>query len=237
MGVLLVPYEIEGEMGLDVVISNQDASVADLIAALQLPADDPTILKPYHKQRYSVCRGCVTNCCKYNSIVVDLVAAERLAKQLGLSLSRFARTYLACHADLPFPEFKRRPCPFLMQNCCTVYEARALICRLYLCTPMTERLEKLRCAVLFAGEAALRQRLVEIGLAPDGWSPQNLLKALERRYRTGEITEDAWLRESEQLDLLLNYNPFQDGRGYGDVRLVECCTSSLWRSINAASSY
>ena len=106
MSVLLVPYEIEGEMGLDVVISNQDASVADLIAALQMPADDPTILKPYHKQRYSVCRGCVTNCCKYNSIVVDLVAAERLAKQLGLSLSRFARAYLACHADLPFPEFK-----------------------------------------------------------------------------------------------------------------------------------
>ncbi len=226
-----MPYEIEGETGLDVVIRNQEATVADLISALQLPADDPTIVKPYHKQRYGVCRGCVNNCCKYNSIVVDLVAAQRLATHLNLSLTRFAQTYLACHPDLPFPEFKRRPCPCLVDNCCTVYSYRALICRLYLCTPMTERLEKLRCAVLFAGEAALRQRLVELGIAPSQWQEEQLRVVIDRRYRRGSLSREQWEREQEQLDLLLYRNPFLAGKDYGSVLLKECCTAGLWLQI------
>lgn len=237
MGVRLVPYEIEGETGLDVVVSDQNSTVADLIAALQLSADDPAILKPYHKQRYSVCRGCVNNCCKYNSIVVDLVAAQRLAEHLGLNLSRFAQAYLSCEPDLPFPEIKQRPCPFLVQNCCTVYAARALICRLYLCTPMTERLEKLRCAVLFAGEAALRQRLVELGLAPSNWHKKHLMAALDLGRRTGAISREAWEQEHKQLDLLLHRNPFLAGRDYETVRLKECCAPELWQFVNNSEEY
>lgn len=237
MGIRLVPYEIEGETGLDVIVDDQNASVADLIAALQLPADDPSILKPYHKRRYSVCHGCVNNCCKYNSIVVDLVAAERLAEHFGLNFSRFAQVYLSCEPDLPFPEFKQRPCPFLVQNCCTVYAARALICRLYLCTPMTERLEKLRCGVLFAGEAALRQRLVELGLAPSSWHKKHLMAALDLRRRIGAITQEAWVQEHEQLDLLLHRNPFLIGSDYETVRLKECCTPELWQFVNNNEEY
>lgn len=232
MGVHLVPYEIDGEMGLDVVVSNQQASVADLMAAMQPPADDPTIVKPYHKRRYSICRGCINNCCQYNSIVVDLVAAERLADRLGMSLGRFAKAYLSGDPDLPFPEFKQQPCPFLVQNCCTVYSARALICRLYLCTPMSERLEKLRCSILFAGEAALRQRLVELGLGPSSWREKNLRAALNLRRRSGSISQGAWERESEQLDLLLARNPFLAGRDYTTVLLKECCTTELWQLIS-----
>lgn len=232
MGVHLVPYEIEGETGLEVVVRNQQASVADLIAAMQLPADDPTIVKPYHKRRYSVCRGCINNCCKYNSIVVDLVAAEQLAARLDMSLSRFAKTYLSVDPDLPFPEFKRQPCPFLVQNCCTVYSARALICRLYLCTPMSDRLEKLRCAVLFAGEAALRQRLIDLGIGPSSWQEKNLLAALDLRRRSGSITPENWEREHEQLNLLLNRNPFLAGRDYTTALLKDCCVPELWQLVN-----
>lgn len=231
MGVQLLPYEIEGEIGLDVVITNRDATVADLIQALQLPADEPSIVKPYHKQRYGVCRGCVNNCCKYNSIVVDLVAAQRLATNLGLSLSRFAQSYLSYHPDLPFPEFKRRPCPFLVDNCCTVYSSRALICRLYLCTPMTERLEKLRSAVLLAGEAALRQRLVELGIGPGSWHERQLREALNRRYRGGDLSHEGWVERKEQLDLLLHGNPFLEGRDYDNTLLRECCVPELWLQI------
>lgn len=231
MGLRLLPYEIEGEMGLDVVIDDQEASVEDLIVALQQPADDPTILKPYHKQRYGICRGCINNCCKYNSIVIDLVAAERLAAQQGLSLSRFAQTYLSCQPDLPFPELRRRPCPFLVQNCCSVYSARALICRLYLCTPMTERLEKLRCAVLFAGEAALRQRLVELELAPLNWHAESLHADLERRYQAGTMSVAGYTEAVEQLELLLYCNPFLRTNSYSAVRLKSCCTAALWQQL------
>lgn len=231
MAVKLIPCEIEGEVGLDVVIANQDATVADLIQALQQPADDSTIIKPYHKQRYGVCRGCVNNCCKYNSIVVDLVAAERLSAHLGLSLRDFAHSYLSCHSDLPFPEFKRRPCPFLVDDCCTVYVNRALICRLYLCTPMTERLEKLRAAVLLMGEAALRQRLLEEGVVARHWQERQLQESLYRRYRSGALTMDEFEREQEQLELLLHGNPFLAGKGYDDTKLRECCSGDLWLQI------
>ncbi|NLY53056.1 MAG: YkgJ family cysteine cluster protein [Firmicutes bacterium] len=231
MAVELIPVTIEGETGLDVRVHRQEATVSDLIAAMQLPADDPKILKPFHKQRYAVCRGCVNNCCKYNPIVIDLVAAERLARHHSLNLMQFARQYLALTPDLPYPELRRRPCPFLRQNCCTVYEARALICRLYLCTPMTTRLEKLRCAVLLAGEAALQQRLVELGVAPRSWQPTQLMAALKHSYRAGKLTPEAYRREREQLDLLLERNPFLDGCDYDEVCLRQCCTEDLWQTI------
>lgn len=232
MGVRMVPHEIEGETGLDVVIDDQDATVADLVAALQIPADDPTILKPHHKQRYHVCRGCINNCCKHNYIVIDLVAAERLAVVFGLTLNLFAKRYLSLAPDILFPELKRRPCPFLEHNICTVYDARALICRLYLCTPMTDRLEKLRCAVLFAGEAALRQRLVELGIAPSNWRGPQLERALRRRYQDGQISAEKFASELAELELLLYRNPFRNGRAYHEVLLRDCCTPALWHFIN-----
>lgn len=231
VSVELLPVAIEGEIGLDVCVLSSRATVADLSAALQAATDDPHVLKPFHKQRYSVCRGCVNNCCKYNAIWVDLVAAERLAARQGLSLRRWASRYLANDPDLPYPEFRRRPCPFLKDNCCTVYAERPLICRLYLCTPMTDRLEKLRCAVLLAGEAALRQRLVELGYAPRTWTERYLGQQLQQRWQAGELTPAAWHQEQEQLDLLIANNPFFSGRDYQTVRLQECCTPQLWQTL------
>lgn len=232
MTIRLVPTEIDGEMGLDVEILSRDATVADLLTALEAPADDPAVFKPYHKERYARCEGCTYNCCKSNDITVDLVSAERFAQSLNLSLKQFAKGHLKLNPDLPFPEFKRRPCPFLQANRCTVYGERALICRLYLCTPMTERLEKLRCAVLLAGEAALRQRLVELKLAPANWHPQHLREALKQRHRSGEISREHWQEESEHLGVILSANPFTRGQSYEQVKLRDCCTDSLWEQLS-----
>jgi Fe-S-cluster containining protein len=227
------PCEIEGEVGLDVQVNDPWATVADLLIAMQSPADDPGVLKPFHKQRYARCAGCVNNCCKHNNITVDLVAAEELAETLGLSLQRFAREYLSFNPDLPFPELRRRPCPFLLANRCTVYQSRALICRLYLCTPMTDRLEQLRSAVSFAGEAALRQRLVELGLAPANWSAQALLRDLRQRSQQGGLAKERWSIASEYLNLQLRCNPFSAGKGYAEVLLSDCCADQLWQQLRA----
>ncbi len=231
VGVELIPIDIEGETGLDVVIRDPSASVADLLMAMQAPADDASVFKPYHRQRYGRCEGCVTNCCKSNDIVIDLVAAEAIASRLGLGLHQFAGSYLRMNDDLLFPEFRKRPCPFLIANRCTVYQERALICRLYLCTPMTDRLEKLRCAVLLAGEGALRQRLVELRLAPASWAAGALRAHLRARYQHGELDGERWHEEQEQLDLLLSHNPFVDGAQYDQIRLVDCCTDTLWTRL------
>lgn len=224
----LTPIEIEGEIGLDVRIHDPLATVSDLLDAMQTPTDDPGIFKPHHKQRYGRCEGCVNNCCKSNDIVVDLVAAEAMAAQAGVSLREFAGSHLRIDKDLLFPELRKRPCPFLDANRCSVYHERALICRLYLCTPMTDRLERLRCAVLLMGEAALRQRLVELELAPAAWQAAALYIQLKTRYKSGELSTERWQEEREQLELLLARNPFADGSGYDQVRLIDCCTDELW---------
>lgn len=227
----LIPWAVDGETGLDVLVNNQQATVSDLLQAMQQPADDPSVLKPFHKQRYASCAGCVNNCCKYNCITVDLVAAQALATGCGLDLAQFAQAYLNLSPNLPYPELRRQPCPFLVANRCTVYSARALICRLYLCTPMSERLEQLRAAVSFAGEAALRQRLVELGLAPNNWTAAAGRQSLCQRYQRREITRESWLERSEQLEIELERNPFRDGRGYDSISLRECCTDRLWQSL------
>lgn len=235
MDVAVVPCEIEGEIGLDVVITGRTATVADLLGALQAAADDPSVLKPFHRERYACCAGCINNCCKYNSITPDLIAATAMAAKLRLDLPRFAELYLNLSRDLPYPEFRRHPCPFLIQNRCSVYAERALICRLYLCTPMTERLEQLRAAISFAGEAALKQRLVELGLAPANWSAAAERQALRLRRHRREISPEDYSRSSEQLQILRHDNPFSGGKDYETVRLVECCTDQLWYSLTADS--
>ncbi|MGI6344061.1 MAG: YkgJ family cysteine cluster protein [Bacillota bacterium] len=231
MGVSLLKCAIDGEMGLDVSVTDPDATVADLLAAMQQPADDPTVFKPFHKQRYAICAGCVNNCCRSNRITPDLVSALALAASLGLSLQQFARAYLNCAADLPYPEFRRRPCPFLRNDRCSVYRDRALICRLYLCTPMSDRLEQLRGAVLLAGETALQQRLLELGIGPHQWQPARQRQSLRQRYQRGELSQERYRREQEQLETLLEHNPFREGKGYGSVRLVDCCPDWLWMAL------
>jgi hypothetical protein len=225
--------EIEGEMGLDVAITDPNATVFDLLAAMQWATDDPRIVKPFHRQRYARCEACVNNCCKHNYITPDLVSANALAAHLGMDLSRFAHKYLCLSPDVPYPEFKHRPCPFLIANRCSVYEHRSLICRLYLCTPMSDRLEQLRAAVSFAGEAALKQQLLQLGLGPPTWSARLERQTLRQRLQRDEISQQQWRERSEQLGILWEHNPFLPGQSYQDVRLADCCTDFLWQQLTS----
>jgi len=96
---------------------------------------------------------------------------------------------------------------------------------------MSDRLEKLRAAVLLAGEAALRQRLVELGLGPKIWQHKVIRADLHQRHTRSEISRTEWHEQNAQLDILLRKNPFQDGKGYADILLRECCTDKLWASL------
>lgn len=216
---------IEGETGLDIIVVNSEATVEDLLQALQAPADDPRVYKPLLRERYGRCAGCLYNCCKSNDIPLDLIAALSLADSLGLTLKRFAQAYLKLDSSVVFPEFRKRPCPFLSNNLCTVYEARALICRLYICTPMSDRLERLRCAVLLMGEGALRQRLVDLGLGPKSWTEPYLVKSLQDKHKLGLF------EELSHLDILIHHNPYLLGKTHATTKLRECCTEELWEEL------
>jgi Fe-S-cluster containining protein len=231
MGLVLCTILIDGENGLNVARVSPDATVSDLLKAMQTPADDPLVYKPLHRSRYGVCAGCVYNCCKSNDIPLDLISARAIAFSLGLSLASFAQRFLKLDHTSLFPEFRKRPCPFLNNNLCTIYEQRALICRLYICTPMSETLEKLRSAALLMGEAALRQTLVEQDLGPAAWTEDFLARDLYRQHKQGLISSDRLEEELEMLDMWIHRNPFLEGHGYDTVRLRDCCTETMWKRV------
>ena len=74
-------------------------------------------------------------CCRYLRIILDQEDITRLSKRLKMSKSHFLRLY----AESLSPDrkgigkedicFSVSPCPFLEENCCTIYEDRPKSCR------------------------------------------------------------------------------------------------------------
>lgn len=76
------------------------------------------------------CTTCA-NCCKVMRPVLMPQDVQRLARHLTLSEDAFRSRYLQKHKDQQGEVFKNRPCPFLVENRCTVYSCRPDDCRSY----------------------------------------------------------------------------------------------------------
>ena len=78
------------------------------------------------------CTQCA-NCCRKLNPTLTLTDAKRLARHLGMTAIAFTTRYLQKiqqdKKDLLI--FKKRPCPFLKNKHCTVYEVRPSDCRSY----------------------------------------------------------------------------------------------------------
>ena len=78
------------------------------------------------------CTACA-NCCREVSPTLSVNDVERLAGHLGMNRSQFASKYLKqaeSEEDNPWV-IRERPCPFLKDNRCAVYEYRPADCRDY----------------------------------------------------------------------------------------------------------
>jgi len=73
------------------------------------------------------------NCCRKVSPMFDKKDVERLARHLGTTESEFvAKHLLPAESGEDFPWIMReRPCPFLRENRCSVYDQRPDSCRCY----------------------------------------------------------------------------------------------------------
>jgi Fe-S-cluster containining protein len=76
------------------------------------------------------CTKCA-NCCKTVSPVLKPADIRRLANQLALSVDQFRFRFLTEAPEKEGPVFKNRPCSFLKDNLCTVYDHRPGDCRSY----------------------------------------------------------------------------------------------------------
>ncbi|HZW49335.1 MAG TPA: YkgJ family cysteine cluster protein [Bacillota bacterium] len=227
---LEMSYE-NGEAQLVLSALNQSATVADLLEAMQQATDNADVVKPQLQTRYGICAGCRSNCCHHYDVTPDYLAVRRQASNQQLDLPTFAARWLNMSDNLPFPQWNKHPCPFLKEELCSIYQERALICRLYLCTPMGDSLEKLRCAVSLMGEGALRLMLVRAGIAPKGWSYRALADDLKLRLRLGNLTREHYEDEMEQLHIMTERNPFLLAEEYSEIRLADCCMDDFWATL------
>ena len=74
------------------------------------------------------CRKCA-NCCKVISPLLTGADIKRLAAHLGLTAAAFKTRFLRDAGDGEGLAFNTRPCPFLKDGACAVYDWRPRDCR------------------------------------------------------------------------------------------------------------
>ena len=157
-------YE-NGRLGLGVKVVAEKATLADLLEAWEPLADDDSVFKQYAQDNYSPCKGCRVNCCKQAYVIPDLVSLKKMSDYLRLSPLEFAIRYFDQEKlRLNLPRLRSSPCTFLVEDCCSVYPARTLICRFYLCTHILGETEELIYSIALAGMAATQLYLNGLGI-------------------------------------------------------------------------
>lgn len=156
----------DGRMGLGVRCSGP-AAVQDLLDAWQPLCDDQTIYKSWAEGNYASCKGCQLNCCSTAYVIPDLVSFKRMAASLQLDHSELvARYFQAEKLEAGLMRLQPNPCLFLVDNICTIYSLRSLICRLYLCTRLLGATEELIYKIAWTGAAATQVFAEQNGLLP-----------------------------------------------------------------------
>ncbi|MEI6563976.1 MAG: YkgJ family cysteine cluster protein [bacterium] len=73
------------------------------------------------------------NCCRKLNPTLTVTDTRRLARHLGMTVNAFTARYLKKiqQDKKKLLIFQKRPCPFLKNNCCSIYEFRPHDCRSY----------------------------------------------------------------------------------------------------------
>ena len=74
------------------------------------------------------CTSCA-NCCRVSRPLLTKADVKRLSQAQGLSVNALQDRYLRTDEDVEGETFNSLPCPFLKDNCCSVYDHRPAGCR------------------------------------------------------------------------------------------------------------
>jgi Fe-S-cluster containining protein len=143
------------------------ANLQDLLDVWQPLCDDRSIYKRYAPSNFSQCKGCQVNCCNTAYVIPDLVSFRRMADLINLSYAEFIAQYFEMDKlQAGLLRMKPNPCVFLQDNICTIYPARSLICRFYICTSLLPDTEELIYKIAWSGSAATQLFAEAKGLIP-----------------------------------------------------------------------
>lgn len=208
MKVSFVLRMIAGKKGIDLEVYDPTASVQDLLDAIQKWCDDEEIFKAYLVEERGSCRGCPVNCCRECYVIPDAVSFYQWGDHLRMTGEDLVHYCLDadCLAR-GIPRLRSSPCLFLKDNLCQIYPYRTLICRLYICTVMSDRASEVVYRVVAAGQGELVRRLRQ-----DGYLPAAVLPG-------GAAYEQQLMRlvevEAKRAD-----NPFNGVNSYTEVPLA-----------------
>jgi Fe-S-cluster containining protein len=201
--------DAQPEPGINIRINDAEATLADLLQAWQPLCDDKTLFKTYAADNHASCRGCTVNCCNTAYVIPDIIAFKKMADYLQLSYQEFmASRFQADKLAVGLPRMKADPCTFLQDNICAIYPLRSLICRFYICAPLSGPTEQLVYSLAWTGSTATILLLEQQGLlsrrADAGLSSMDMLfQGLMEEYR-----------HKPQAELFLQ------AREYSDIPLV-----------------
>ncbi|WP_242848829.1 YkgJ family cysteine cluster protein [Syntrophomonas palmitatica] len=197
-----------GQNLLNIEVIDISATVADLLQVWQPLCDDEKIVKLYAEGGHASCRACKVNCCNTAYVIPDLVAFRKMAAGLNYDYHEFIDDYCQTQKrELGLLRLKPNPCVFLREDICTIYPLRSLICRFYICTPLTGSTEQLIYEIAWTGAAATCIFAEEKGLlrtdSKGGFSSFDLLfKQLVDDYRSHPGVE-LFLRAADYDDIPL----------------------------------
>jgi Fe-S-cluster containining protein len=76
------------------------------------------------------CRTCA-NCCKTRHPLFSRVEVQRIANHLGMTAAELRARYLEVDQESAKYITRERPCPFLQDNLCSIYDVRPSVCAGY----------------------------------------------------------------------------------------------------------
>ncbi len=188
-----------GKLGLGINISDLE-SVQDLLDVWQPLCDDQTIFKQYAKGNYALCKGCGLNCCNTAYVIPDLISFKNTAARLNLDYPEFIRQFFQPEKlQVGLLRLLPNPCVFLVNNICSIYAIRSLICRFYICTPLLGETEELIYKIAWTGAAATQIFAEQQGLIPaqsyGSSSFDRLFMRLLEEYRCSAGVESFMIRD------------------------------------------
>jgi len=214
--VIIKPYQNKGHNGIDIQISDEHATVQDYYQAL----DEYILSGSYQRQRAitTSCEGCDI-CCQERAPLTSvdvMVLKEQVAPEL--TINDFLKRYGYININGPVVDISLardgyERCLFLSPETgkCRHYQTRPLVCRTYICTPLSPRAKKLRQSVVNSG----MDELVRLTLtnAEDGKYPVH--EAEDPDVTQEDWTESMWTGKSL----------------YSQLKLRDILTDQLWTEL------